>query len=51
MHTKLKEMELRAPSIHMFCPYTHPQPVVGLKQIKIISVWGHVAYQIKGKEV
>ena len=49
LHYKLKGMEHRAPCKHIFYPYTHPQPVGWIKRKK--SECGHVAYQIKGKEV
>ena len=42
-HIKLKGMMLRAPCKHIFCSYIH--------QVKRNSECGHVAYQIKGKEV
>ena len=51
LHTKLKGMELREPCMHIFYPYTHPQPVGRFKRKKKTSECGHVAYQIKGKEV
>ena len=40
-------MEIRAQCKHIFCPYTHPQLVVGLKGKKTDFECSHVAYQIK----
>ena len=53
LHIKLKGMERRrAPCKHIFCPYTHPRPVGwGQKFKTFFSECGHVAYQIKEKEV
>ena len=45
-----KGMEHRAPYKHIFSPYTHPHPVGWIKRLKK-SDCGHVAYQIKEKEV
>ena len=50
LHIKLKEIEPRAPCKHIFYPYTLPQPVGWIKG-ENNSKGGHVAYQIKGKEV
>ena len=49
LHIELEGMENRAPCKHIFCAYTHPLPVGWIKRLK--SEYGHVAYQIKGKEV
>ena len=49
LHIELEGMENRAPCKHIFCAYTHPLPVGWIKTLK--SEYGHVAYQIKGKEV
>ena len=46
---KLKGMEHSVPCKHIFCPYTHSQPVGWTKRLEK-SECGHVAYQIKGKE-
>ena len=52
LHFKLKGLERRSPSKHMFCPYTQPRPLgLGRKVKHVRSECGHVAYQIKGKEV
>ena len=37
LYIKLKEMEHRVPC-KLFCPYTHPKPVVGLKGKKNLNV-------------
>ena len=50
LHIKLKGMEHRAPCKNIFSPYTTLNPWVGLKG-KQNSEYGHVAYQIEGKEV
>ena len=34
MNIKLQEIELRAPCKHIFCPYTHPQPVGSGQKVK-----------------
>ena len=47
---KLKGMEHRRPCKYIICPYSHPQPVGLIKRFNN-SECGHVAYQIKGKEV
>ena len=39
-----------APCKHVFCPQTQPQPPDGIKRSFFFEC-GHVAYQIKGKEV
>ena len=46
---KLKGMEHRASCKHIFCPYTHSQPVGWIKRKK--SEYGHIPYQIKEKKV
>ena len=50
LHIKLKGMECRVTCKHIFCPYTHPQPLDGVKRKNIFffAESSHVAYQIKG---
>ena len=45
LHIQLKEMELRAPCKHIFCHYTHPRPLGGVKTFFTES--SQAAYQIK----
>ena len=51
LHIKLNGMERRAPCKHIFCPYTHLQPVGLDQKVKKNSECGYVAFRIKGKEV
>ena len=52
LHIKLTGMKHRKPCKQLFCPFTHPQPLGGGQKVKtFIFEGGHVAYQIKGKEV
>ena len=53
VHIKLKGMERGTSWKKIFCPYTHPRPMSAVKrgQIFFFSESGHVAYQMKGKEV
>ena len=49
LYIKLKHMEHRAPCKYIFCPYTNPQPQIGVKKVKtFFSESSHVTYQIKG---
>ena len=48
LHIKLKGMEYRAPCKHIFCPYTHPQPLGWGQKVKTFF---YVAYQIKGNGI
>ena len=48
LHAKLKGMEHSSYSV---LTHTHPQPVSRVIKGKKKSECGHVAYQIKGKEV
>ena len=51
LYIKLKVIKLRAPCKHIVSPYTDPQPVGWVKRLSKNSEYGHVAYQIIGKEV
>ena len=52
LHIKLTRIKhLRVPYKQIFCPFTHPRPLGGVKWPKPFSEDGHVAYQIKRKEV
>ena len=50
LHIKLNGMEHRAPSKHIFCPYTHPRPLGSMVKTFFFSESSHVAFQIKGLE-
>ena len=49
LYTKLIGMKHRAPCLHIFCPNTHPRPLVWGQKIRIffLKLPCHVAYQIK----
>ena len=51
LHIKLKVIKLGLLCKHIVCPYTDPQPVGWVKRLSKNSEYGHVAYQIIGKEV
>ena len=51
LHIILKGMDHRAPDKHIFCPYTHPQTLGWVQNVKTISSESsHAAYQLKGME-